>query len=53
MDVICWYQGFYDKEEYYKKSIEICVELNDLPGLDASFRNIAILFDEKKRWITD
>ena len=49
MGVVYWYQGFYDKaEEYYKKNIEICLELNDLNGLGASYGNLAILFDEKK-----
>ncbi|MDF2448954.1 MAG: protein serine/threonine phosphatase [Bacteroidota bacterium] len=49
MGVIYWYQGFFDKaEEYYKKNIEICLELNDMNGLGASYGNLAILHDENK-----
>lgn len=49
MGVIYWYQGFYDKaEEYYKKNIVLCKQLNDLYGMAASYGNLAILFDEKK-----
>ena len=49
MGVVYWYQGFYDKaEEYYKKNIELCIELKDLGGLGASYGNLAILLDDKK-----
>lgn len=45
--VFYWYQGFNKKaEEYFKKNIIICTEINDVNGLGASFGNLAILFDE-------
>ncbi len=49
MGIIYWYQGFSDKAiEYYKKNIDICLEINDENGLAASYGNIAIIFDERK-----
>jgi hypothetical protein len=51
MGIVYWYQGFSDKAiEYYKKNISICSEIKDENGLAASYGNIAIIFDETKRF---
>lgn len=49
MGIVYWYQGFTDKAVYYyKKNIDISLELHDENGLAVSYGNLAIIFDEKK-----
>jgi serine phosphatase RsbU (regulator of sigma subunit) len=47
MGIVYWYQGFSSRAiYYYKKNVEICIEINDENGLAASYGNLAIIFDE-------